>query len=88
MVTEPFYGIFASGLSRGWSTQVKQMGIVPDGLNFKLLINQEYWRNLDSDHRVGLLKHNLLHMCFFHITDSNMFLTYAKNYNIMQVAMD
>ena len=88
MVKEPFYGIFASGLSRSWSTQVDHMGIVPDGLNYKLLINKNYWYSLDKEHQLGLLQHNLLHMCFFHITDSNLFLTSARSHTIMQVAMD
>lgn len=88
MIDEPFYGIFASGLSRAWSSQVKQMGIVPEGLNFKLLINEDYWRKLDSDHRVGLIKHNLLHMCFFHVTDYNNFLTLANSHSVLQTAMD
>lgn len=88
MIDEPFYGIFASGLTRGWSTQVNQMGIIPDGLNYKLLINEEYWKKLDVEHRIGLLKHNLLHMCFFHVTDCNNFITLANNHKIMQVAMD
>lgn len=88
MMDEPFYGIFASGLSRAWSTQVKQMGIVPDGLNFKLLINEDYWKKLDLQHRMGLLKHNLLHMCFFHVTDYKNFLTLANSHEILQIAMD
>ena len=88
MIDEPFYGIFASGLTRGWSTQVNQMGIIPDGLNYKLLINEEYWKKLDVEHRIGLLKHNLLHMCFFHVTDCNNFITLANSHEIMQVAMD
>lgn len=88
MIKEPFYGIFASGLSRSWSTQVDHMGIVLDGLNYKLLINKKYWYSLDFEHQLGLLQHNLLHMCFFHVTDSNLFLDQAKNHTIMQVAMD
>ena len=46
MIKEPFYGIFASGLSRSWSTQVDHMGIVLDGLNYKLLINKKYWYSI------------------------------------------
>lgn len=88
MIDEPFYGIFASGLSRAWSSQVKQMGIIPDGLNFKLLINEDYWKKLDSEHRMGLIKHNLLHMCFFHVTDYTSFLTLANNHEVLQTAMD
>lgn len=88
MIKEPFYGIFASGLQKVFSTQVEHMGIVPDGLNYKLLINKEYWSKLDAQHRIGLLKHNLLHMCFFHVTDYQNYLTMARNHSIMQVAMD
>jgi len=88
MIDEPFYGIFASGLSRAWSSQVKQMGIIPDGLNFKLLINEDYWKKLDSEHRMGLIKHNLLHMCFFHVTDYSNFLTISNNHEVLQTAMD
>ena len=88
MITEPFYGIFASGLQRSWSTQVDRMGIVPDGLNYKLLINKNYWESLDKKHQIGLLKHNLLHMCFFHVTDFHNFEGFSSNKNIIYMAMD
>jgi len=88
MIKEPFYGIFASGLQKTFSNQVQHMGIVPDGINYKLLINRDYWYSLDKIHQIGLLKHNLLHMCFFHVTDYINYLPLAKNYNIMQMAMD
>ena len=88
MITEPFYGIFASGLQRSWSTQVDIMGIVPDGLNYKLLINKNYWESLDKKHQMGLLKHNLLHMCFFHVTDFHNFEGFSNNKNIIYMAMD
>lgn len=88
MVEEPYYGLFASGITRAWSTQVDRMGIVPDGLNYKLLINKTYWESLSKQKRVGLLKHNLLHMCFFHVTDEDIFKPYANSTAIMQLAMD
>lgn len=88
LIVEPFYGVFASGLSRIWSNQVDQMGITPDGLNFKLLINKEYWNSLSENHRLGLLKHNLLHMCFFHVTDFETYKALAGSDNLMQLAMD
>lgn len=85
---QPFYGIFASGLTRTWSTQVDHMGIVSNELNYKLLINQKYWESLDSNHRLGLILHNILHMCFFHVTDMNTFKNYTNNESIIRLAMD
>jgi predicted metal-dependent peptidase len=37
---------------------------------------------------MGLIKHNLLHMCFFHVTDYNNFLSLANNDAILQTAFD
>lgn len=88
MISEPFYGIFASGLQKCFSSQVEKMAIVPDGLNYKLLINKDYWYSLDKVHRIGLLKHNLLHMCFFHVTNYQDYLGRAKGKNLLQVAFD
>ena len=89
IISEPFYGIFASGLSRTWSTQVDHMGIVPDGINYKLLINKNYWYSLDKKHKIGLLKHNLLHLCLFHISEeSENFRCLAQSNTILQTAFD
>lgn len=88
IIYEPFYGIFASGLQKSFSSQVKQMGIVPDGLNFKLLINKQYWYSLDLNHKIGLLKHNLLHMCFFHVTNYQKYLLTCKSKKVLQLAFD
>lgn len=88
IIKEPFYGIFASGLQKVFSNQVKHMGIVPDGFNYKLLINEQYWNSLNKDQKLGLLKHNLMHMCFFHITDTDLYKGFAKTRNIMEIAFD
>ena len=88
IIKEPFYGIFASGLQKSFSSQVKRMGIVPDGLNYKLLINKEYWESLNKEQKIGLLKHNLLHMCFFHVTDADSYRGFAKNQAILETSFD
>ncbi len=88
MMTEPFYSLFAAGLQRTWSKQVKQMGVAPDGLNYKLLINQDYWKKLDKKKQIGLIKHNILHLCFFHVSEVEFYRSKAKSFAALQMAFD
>lgn len=69
MLQEPFYGLFLIMLNKQWSKQIDTAGVTLAGINYKMLINEEFWNELTPDHRKGLLKHELLHIAFFHLTD-------------------
>jgi len=69
MLKEAFYGLFLIMLNKQWSTKVPTAGVSRLGINYQLYLNEEFWDKLTPDQRIGLLKHELLHIAFFHITD-------------------
>lgn len=44
-------------------------GVGKNGINYQLIINENFWDSLTDPQRRGLLKHELLHIGFFHLTD-------------------
>jgi predicted metal-dependent peptidase len=49
-----------------------------------LAINEEFWETLSPEHQIGLLKHELLHIAFFHLTIHTDF----KDKDLANIAMD
>lgn len=84
MWKEPFYGFFLIMLNKIWSKQVPTAGVSKNGINYQLAINEEFWDKLPEAHRVGLLKHELLHIAFFHLTQYFNF----PDRKLANVAMD
>lgn len=68
MMKEPFYGFFLLNLNKEFSTSLPTAGVGKSGINQMLYINPDFWASLSDDHKIGLLKHELLHICFFHLT--------------------
>lgn len=70
MLKEPFYGLFLIMLNKQWNnTAVPTAGVSRLGINYQLYLNENFWKELTPDQRIGLLKHELLHIGFFHLTD-------------------
>jgi len=69
MLKEPFYGLFLIALNKQWSDKVPTAGVGLRKINMELLINTDFWNSLSAPHQMGLLKHELLHIAFFHLTD-------------------
>jgi predicted metal-dependent peptidase len=68
MLKEPYYGFFLIMLNKLWSKKVPTAGVSKNGINYQLMINDEFWEGLSENHRLGLLKHELLHIAFGHLT--------------------
>jgi predicted metal-dependent peptidase len=49
-----------------------------------LYINEEFWSKLSPNHKIGLLKHELLHIGFFHLTDFG----FMTNHFVANIAKD
>ena len=62
MLKEPFYGFFLIMLNKLWSNKLSTAGVSKHNINFQLAINPEFWESLSDDHKMGLLKHELLHI--------------------------
>ena len=74
MLLEPFYGIFASSLNKVVRKDVPTAGVSKNNINYQLAVNEDFWASLDSDNKkIGLIKHELLHICFHHLIDCEDF---------------
>jgi len=68
IIKEPFYGFFLIMLNKIWRKDLPTAGVSKNGINYQLAINEDFWNNLPDDHKIGLLKHELLHIAYFHLT--------------------
>lgn len=84
MLQEAFYGLFLLMLNKEWTKRVPTAGVMVSGINYKLLINEDFWGPLSRDHKQGLLKHELLHIAFYHLTSFD----HLTNHEIANIAMD
>ena len=84
MLQEPYYGFFLLMLHKSWSDQLPTAGVCKNGINFQLMINEKFWTDLSEEHRLGLLKHELLHIAFQHLTTFTMF----SDHQMANIAMD
>jgi len=58
MLKEPFYGLFLIMLNKQWNnTVVPTAGVSRLGINYQLYLNENFWKELTPDQRIGLLKH-------------------------------
>jgi predicted metal-dependent peptidase len=84
MLKEPYYGIFLIMLNKLWTNRVPTAGVSKNGINYQLAINEDFWTKLSSDHHIGLLKHELLHIAFGHLTSFTDF----PDKKLANIAMD
>jgi len=84
MLKEPYYGFFLIMLNKLWGQMVPTAGVSKNGINYQLAINPEFWESLSDEHRLGLLKHELLHIAFGHLTTFFKF----SDKKLANVAMD
>ena len=84
MLKEPFYGLFLIMLNKQWSTKVPTAGVSRLGVNYQLYLNEEFWNELEAKQHIGLLKHELLHIAFFHVTDYE----HLSDRKVSNIAMD
>lgn len=69
ILKDSFYGFFLMMLNKQWSTKVPTAGVSRLGVNYQLYLNEDFWQSLTPEQHIGLLKHELLHIAFFHVTD-------------------
>ena len=84
MLKEPFYGIFLMKLNKLWSTRVPTAGVSKMNINYQLEINEKFWDSLTDNHRLGILKHELLHIAFGHLSTIFKF----SDRKLANIAMD
>lgn len=81
LVKEPFYGLMLLGLDRSFSNKISTACVCVEGINYKLLINEEFWNKHDDEFQVQLLMHELGHLLYNHLFLSKSFAN-KDRYNI------
>lgn len=84
MFKEPFYGLFLIMLNKVWNNKIPTAGVSLNGINYQLTISENFWKPLSELHQQGLLKHELLHIGFSHLTSYN----HLINKELANIAMD
>lgn len=68
LLKEPYYGFFLLMLNKFWDNNIPTACVGKNGINYQLRINEEFWTSLEDPKKMGLLKHELLHIAFNHLT--------------------
>lgn len=84
MFEEPFYGLFLLSLNKLFNDKIKTACVGVSGINYYLKISPTFWHSLSPLHKKGLLKHELMHMAFFHLTDYK----HLRDKELANIAMD
>ena len=84
ILTEPFYGLFLIGINKKFTDQIPTAGVSKHGIGMQLTINPEFYTGLNSSHRVGLIKHELLHIAFGHLIMRDLY----SNHKLFNIAAD
>ena len=86
MLKEPFYGLLLMSLNKIWTKKIPTAGVGMKGINYELGINPDFWESLPMIQKIGVLKHELLHIGFFHLLSFNE--PKYSNKAILNIAMD
>jgi predicted metal-dependent peptidase len=81
MLKEPFYGLVLISLNKELTSGIQTACVTPDGINIKLCVNPQFWLELDEKTKLAVLKHELLHIVFFHLSHFDRF-SNKKLYNV------
>ena len=86
LLNEPFFGHYLAGLPKEMSeaTETAGVGLFGHHLLVKLSVNPDFWASLSEPHRYGLLKHEVLHLVFRHLTVARDF----PNQQLFNIAAD
>lgn len=85
MLKEPFYGFFLIMLNKVWDKKrVPTAGVSRNQINYQLTINEDFWNSLTEMQQLGIMKHELLHIAFFHLTNYHNY----KDKKMANIAMD
>ena len=84
MITNPFYGFVLMSLNKKFSDICSTACVTVSGINYELLVNKDYWNSITEENQLATLKHELLHICLFHIEMHKDF----SNKEVFNIASD
>jgi predicted metal-dependent peptidase len=71
-------------LNKIWDKKTKTLSVSKNNIGYQLKIGEDFWFSLSDVHKTGVLKHELLHCAFFHLTMADDF----KDKKLFNVAAD
>ena len=87
LIKEPFYGLFLLNINKRFSEKIQTAAVGIEGINPILLINKEFWKSLDEDMAIAILKHEVSHLMFGHLTEAWTYLR-KENAELLNIAAD
>ncbi|TXG83247.1 MAG: hypothetical protein E6R13_04170 [Spirochaetes bacterium] len=81
---EPFYGLFLIGLNKTFRKDIPTAGVSKHGIGVQLSINPDFIDTLNDKTIIGLLKHELLHIAFGHLTMRDLY----SDHKLFNIAAD
>ena len=71
IIKSPYYGLFLLNLDKKITSENNPtLCVGRKGINVELRVNPDFWDSLTDDEALGVLTHEILHICFGHITES------------------
>lgn len=83
MHKEPFYGMFLVMLNKVWK-DIGTAGVSINGINYQLAIDETFWSTLSDEFKLGIMKHELLHIAMHHLTMRSKY----PNHRLFNIAAD
>ena len=68
LMIDPYYAMFMMSLDKQATKKVPTLAVGLQGINATLYINPDFWFGMTQDQRFGVCKHEMLHLCFMHLT--------------------
>ena len=87
LIKEPFYGLFLLNINKRYSEKIETAAVAVEGINPVLLINKDFWKGLPEDMAISVLKHEVSHLMFGHLTEAWAYLR-KENMQLLNVAAD
>lgn len=85
LLQEPFYGHFMLGMPKEVTDSVDTAAVTLLNKQLvKLMVNPDFWASLSTDHRYGLIKHEVLHIVLKHLLTQ----VHYTNKNLYNIAAD
>ncbi len=84
ILEEPFYGLFLIGLNKSYRKDIPTAGVSKKGIGIQLAINPDFFQELNIRQQIGLLKHELLHVSFGHLTMRDLY----SDHKLFNIAAD
>lgn len=86
MINDTFYGLFISSIDKKEDKNIPLAAVElnKSTMEVTLLINPDTWWDLKDEQKYGVIKHETLHLCFFHLVNYDKY----SNKKMANVATD